>query len=159
MKVQDVMTRNVATCGPDATVAAAAGLMWKYDCGIIPIVDDQQCVIGVVTDRDICMALALNNRLASEVLVKEVSSGQVFSGSPQSDVKDLLSTMRSQKVLRVPVVDKDGKLVGIVSLSDLVRNSFDAHGQRKAEISYDQVVDTRKAITQPSATTSSSGKA
>lgn len=159
MKVQDVMTRNVATCGNDATLAEAAGLMWEYDCGVIPIVDDQRRVVGVITDRDICMALALNNRLASEVSVGEVSSGRVFTGSPQSDVRELLTTMKSEQILRVPVVEQDGTLVGIVSLSDLVQRSDEVHGQKKPEISYEQVVDTRKAITEPAGTATSTGKA
>jgi len=159
MKVQDVMTRNVATCGTDATLAQAAGLMWEYDCGVIPIVDDQRRVVGVITDRDICMALALNNRTATEVSVCEVSSRKVFTGSPQSDVGELLTTMKSEQILRVPVVEQDGTLVGIVSLSDIVQRSDEVHGQRKPEVSYEQVVDTRKAITEPAGAATSTGKA
>jgi CBS domain-containing protein len=160
MKVQDVMTRNVATCGTSDNLATAAGLMWEYDCGVVPIVDDERKVVGVITDRDICMALALNNRLASEVSVREVASGRVFTGSPQADVRELLSTMKSQQILRVPIVESDGTLIGIVSLSDLVQRADEIQGQKKPEISYEQVVDTRKAITEPTgAATSTSGKA
>ena len=157
MKVQDVMTRNVATCRPNSTLAEAAGLMWQHDCGVIPIIDDQKKVVGVITDRDICMAVALNNRLASEVAVTEVSSGKVFAGSPQSDVDELLATMKNKKILRVPVVESDGRIVGIVSFSDLVQHSEEARGLKKPEISYEQVVDTRKAITHPDEAAKSSG--
>ena len=159
MKVQDVMTRNVATCDTVATLAEAAGLMWEHDCGVIPIVDDQRRVVGVITDRDICMALALNNRLASQISVSEVSSGRVCTGSPQSDVRDLLATMKREQILRVPVIEQDGTLVGIVSLSDIVQRSDEIHGQRRPEVSYEQVVETRKAITEPAEVATSTGKA
>ncbi len=123
MKVENVMTRNVASCTPDASLADAAGLMWQHDCGVIPVVDERGKVAGVLTDRDICMFLAMNDRRASEVSVGEVMSRQIFVCSPESEVTEVLGIMKREQILRIPVVGNDGKLEGIVSLSDLVQTS------------------------------------
>ena len=161
MKVENVMTRNVANCSPDASLADAAGRMWENDCGIIPVVDDRRNVVGVVTDRDICMALAMSNRKASETPVSDVMSRQIFVCSPDSDVTEVFGIMKREQILRIPIVDNDGKLIGIVSLSDLVQRADDGRGIRKPEVSFEEVVETRKAITEPvrEARSTRSGKA
>jgi CBS domain-containing protein len=161
MTVENVMTRNVASCSPNASLADAAGLMWEHDCGIIPVVDERRNVVGVVTDRDICMALAMNNHTASETPVSDVMSRQIFVCSPGSDVNEVLGIMKREQILRIPVVDNDSKLVGIVSLSDVVQRADDGRGIRKPDVSFEQVVETRKAITEhvPEARTTRSGKA
>ena len=133
MRIKEVMTQNVASCGPDANVATAAGLMWQYDCGVIPVLDEKRVVVGVITDRDICMALAMNNRLASDVSVGEVMSKEVCVCSPESQVTEVLATMKRGQILRVPVTSKDGTLEGIVSLSDLVKRADDARGAAKSK--------------------------
>jgi len=67
MKVKDFMNSPVQCCGPDTNLAAAAGMMWDSDCGILPVVDREGKVIGLITDRDICMAVATKHRLASDI--------------------------------------------------------------------------------------------
>ena len=79
MKIQNIMTTNVASCSPDTNLAAAAGLLWDYDCGSLPVVDRERKVVGVITDRDLCMAAATKNRLASEITVRETSSANTAS--------------------------------------------------------------------------------
>src|SRR6516162_5101601 len=74
MKVQDVMTYDVQTCRPETNLADAAMRMWRGDCGILPIIADGQKVVGVITDRDICVAAATKHRDPANIRVKEVMS-------------------------------------------------------------------------------------
>jgi CBS domain-containing protein len=148
MKVQRIMTENVATCSPESSLAAAAGLMWQHDCGIIPVVDGARKVIGIITDRDICMSVAMNHRLASEITVGEVISGQVFACSPDDDISQALGVMQRNRVLRVPVVDEAGRLQGILSMNDVVLRAEEGREKKGDGISYSEVVDTRKVISE-----------
>ncbi|HEX8266747.1 MAG TPA: CBS domain-containing protein [Pyrinomonadaceae bacterium] len=121
MKVRDVMTTEVGYCQPDAPLAQAADIMWQRDCGVVPIVDESQRVIGMITDRDICFAVVTKNRLASEIKISEViSQNEVRSCAPGDAVEDALKTMKRRQLRRLPVVNKDGVLVGILSLADLI---------------------------------------
>jgi predicted transcriptional regulator len=87
------------------------------------VVDEQQKVVGMITDRDICMAAMMKNRPISEILVSEVISGNVKSCSPGDDLEDALKKMKKTQVRRLPVGNRDGALVGIISLSDVLRNA------------------------------------
>ena len=79
MKVQEVMNRQVHSCRPDTNLATAAAVMWDYDCGTLPVVDDAGHVVGMLTDRDIAMAAATQGRHAGEIPVRDVISGTVYS--------------------------------------------------------------------------------
>jgi CBS domain-containing protein len=144
MNVKDVMVKNVSVCRPDNNLAEVAATMWDARCGVLPVVDCRGVVIGMITDRDICIALGTRNIRASEVMVKDVSLPSVFSCRANDDVRRALNTMTSQDVRRLPVVDDDGKLVGIVSIDDLFMHSERQSG--KLEISYEDVVDAAKSI-------------
>lgn len=146
MKVQEVMTRDVKTCGLDTNLAAASEMMWANDCGILPVVDDGRKVIGLITDRDICIAVGTKNRPASETVVGEVISGEVFACAPDDDVRAALGTIREAKVRRLPVVDRDGAIQGILSLNDVVLRAEKANGKKAPDISYEDVVTACKAI-------------
>lgn len=146
MEVRRIMTSNVAACMPETNLAAAAGLMWRHDCGVIPVIDGNQKVVGVITDRDICMAVAMINRLASEIAVGEVISGEVFACSPDDEVSQALATMQRRQVLRLPVVNKDGNLQGILSMNDILSRAEDGRESMGDVISYAEVVNTRKVI-------------
>lgn len=146
MKVKDLMTSPVQSCGPDTNLAAAAGMMWDSDCGILPVVNHAGKVIGLITDRDICMAVATKHRLASDIAVWETISGKVQACNPNDDIKDALAVMRQGRVRRLPVVDEDGLLIGMFSLNDLVLQAEESRGKKAAELSYDDVMTTMKAI-------------
>src|ERR1041385_5520229 len=107
MKVRELMTAEVKACSPDTSLAAAAGRMWEGDCGALPVVDDAGKFIGMITDRDICMAVATRHRLAGEILVSEVSSGAIYVCQPDDDVQFALKTMRQEQVRRLPVVNAE----------------------------------------------------
>ena len=139
MKVREIMTAQPKTASRNTTLAAAAQLLWGGDCGILPVVDDGK-LVGVVTDRDMYVALATRNKPASQVTIGDVATSKVWACGPDDDVHAALDTMASQRVRRLPVT-QDGALVGVLSLNDLVL----AAGADKA-VRNDEVVATLKAI-------------
>lgn len=146
MKIRDLMTTNAITCSPETNLAMAAGLMWDNDCGLLPVTDGDEKVIGLVTDRDICIAVATRHRLASDIPVSEVISGQVHACAPQDEIKEVLQTMRQAKVRRLPVISEDGKLQGVVSISDIVLHAEKAHGKQTPKFSQQDAIGTLKAV-------------
>ena len=91
MKVENLMTPEPRTCTRATNLAEAAALMLDADCGILPVVDDQGKLVGVVTDRDMYIALATRNTLASQLTVGEVARSQVFTCGPDDDVRTALA--------------------------------------------------------------------
>ncbi len=146
MYARDIMTPEVAFCHPETNLASAAGLMWEHNCGALPVVDHHMHVTGMITDRDICIALATRNRLASEVTVGEVAADYALSCNPEENIHGVLSTMRDHKIRRVPVVNPDGSLAGIISIDDLVLQASSRKGPNKSAITYTDVVETQKSI-------------
>jgi CBS domain-containing protein len=120
-RVHDAMTRNVVTCRPDDTLNRAAQLMWEADCGAVPIVDDAGKLLGILTDRDICMAAYTRGLPLSELSVSGAMSTQLHSCRSNDSLRSLMDTMTKHQVRRVPVLDEAGKLLGIVSLADVAR--------------------------------------
>ena len=86
MKVRDVMTKQVAFCGPDTNLAQAVELMWNNACGFLPVAGEGRNAIGVITDRDISIALCTRDRRASEVCVRSAASSRLFTCTPEDDV-------------------------------------------------------------------------
>lgn len=146
MKVRDLMTTNAITCSPETNLATAAGLMWDNDCGLLPVTDGDGKVVGLITDRDICIAVATRHRLASEIPVSEVISGRVYACAPQDRVQDVLQSMREAKVRRLPVISDDGKLQGVVSISDVVLHAEEAQGKQIPRLSHRDAIGTLKAV-------------
>ena len=146
MKVQDIMTSDVQCCGPGTNLAAAAKMMWDSDCGALPVLNGQGQVMGMITDRDICMAAATNNKPASDITVWETVSGKAHTCHMSDDVHTALDIMKREKVRRLPVVDEDGVLQGIVAMNDFVILAGEAKGAKALAVSYEDVVRTMKAI-------------
>ena len=147
MIVKEVMSDKVTTCRPDTTLEAAAILMWDGDCGTVAVVDDEGKVTGIITDRDICMAVALQHKPAGEIQVQEVMSRHLFTCHPESDIMNALKTMSFQKVRRLPVINDSGQLEGIISIEDIIaRADRGRRGIQTPELSYDDTMTTLKAI-------------
>jgi CBS domain-containing protein len=146
MKVKDVMMGTPACCTAETNLGVAVEILWNRNCGILPIVNAEQKVVGVVTDRDICIALGTRNRLAGEIAVGQVTSGKVFACKPEDDVRAALTTMAQAKVRRLPVTNADGKLEGILSMDDVVAHSETRIPGKTSELSHDDVVDTLKRV-------------
>jgi CBS domain-containing protein len=146
MKVQDIMTRDVQCCGPDINLAAAAKMMWDSDCGVLPVLNVEGRVLGVITDRDICVAVATRNKLPSEITVWETVTGKACTCRDTDDVHTALEIMKREKVRRLPVVDEDGFLQGMLSMNDLVLNAEETKAKKAPALSYEDVMYTLKAI-------------
>jgi CBS domain-containing protein len=119
MKVGDVMCRPVTSCTEETNVSSAGRMMGENDCGFLPVLRARR-IVGVVTDRDICVAIGKKRRSPSELLVREIMSKDVASCATTDAVGSALSTMALRQVRRLPVLDPKGALVGILSLDDLV---------------------------------------
>lgn len=142
MKVQEIMTTAPEVCRPDTNLAAAVERMWAADCGILPVTDEAMRPIGVVTDRDICIALGTRNRAASAIGVESVMRQAVETCRVDDDVTRALERMKEGRVRRLPVVDALGRLAGILSLNDIIL----ATGSGSKAIKPAAVLETFKAI-------------
>jgi CBS domain-containing protein len=140
MKVKDLMTKEPKTCTPETTLAAAAQLMWEGDCGILPVVDDGE-LVGVITDRDMYIALATQNARASHLRIGAVARTLVATCEPEDDVRVALDRMKQARVRRLPVVGFGRTVLGILSMNDIVLAASDDSG-----VSAEEVVDTLRAI-------------
>lgn len=118
--VRTLMTTHVRTCQTDDALSQAAHLMWNEDCGIVPVLKDHQ-VVGVITDRDICMATYTQGKAPGELRIEGAMSKQLLSCSADDSLATALATMRESRVRRLPVVTLEGKLLGLLSLADVVR--------------------------------------
>jgi CBS domain-containing protein len=142
MLVKQLMTKNVSSCRPENNLAELAELMWKQRCGVLPILDGSGKVMGIITDRDICIALGTRNIRASDVLAQDVSPPGYFSCRPDDDARDAMRTMATEQVGRLIVVDEDGQLVGVISIDDII---FRAGGGR-SDLSDREIIDAIAAI-------------
>ncbi|MGZ8842817.1 MAG: CBS domain-containing protein [Pyrinomonadaceae bacterium] len=144
MKVKDVMTPDAKAIWITESLADAAKEMWENDCGVLPIIKDGRKVVGMITDRDICMATAIRDRNPSSISVEEVMNATVYAANPDEEVEQALQTMREHKIRRLPVLNLEGELQGIVSMNDIVLKA--KSNGKKAPIDYAHVVKTYQAI-------------
>ncbi|MCZ7648002.1 MAG: CBS domain-containing protein [Planctomycetota bacterium] len=146
MKVRDIATNEVKSCTPSTSIASAGWMMWEADCGILPVVRGDGKAVGVLTDRDVCMAASTKYRPAGEISVGEVCTGRVYSCGPNDDVTDALECMRENNVRRLLVLDTEGKPVGLLSLSDIALAARPAKGARANDISFDAFMRTYQSV-------------
>jgi CBS domain-containing protein len=146
MRVVDIMMRTAYQCRPETNLGSATEFMWIGNCGFLPVVGEEGRVIGVITDRDICVALGTRNRLAGDIKVAEAMSRKVYSCLPEDDIHVALRTMRQGRVRRLPVIAKDGALVGVVSIDDVLVHAEPLRFGKVPELSSEEVVETFQAI-------------
>ena len=133
--IKDVMTSNPCSIDADKSVAYAAKMMKDEDVGLAPIVEGDK-LIGMLTDRDIAIRVVAEGRNPDQVTVREVASKQVVTIDPQQDLDEALRIMAKHQVRRLPVVEEDGRLVGVVAQADVARDGNDAEtGELVEEIS------------------------
>lgn len=123
MKVREIMTGDADACEATATLADAAAIMWQRDCGVVPIVGAEKKVIGMITDRDICMSVWMQNRQASSIKIGEIMSGKIVVCRADDEAESVLKKMKKRQLRRLPVVDENNVLLGVVSLSDFLRSA------------------------------------
>lgn len=144
MKVRELMTTNVKTCGPRTNGSMLAGIFWSADCGVIPVVDAKNQLLGIVTDRDAFVAVGTRNRRPGDVTVEEIMSRQVVTCNADDDVKQALALMQTRRLRRLPVVNRENVLCGVLSINDLFRTAAPS-----GELSHASVVAVMKAIVEP----------
>jgi CBS domain-containing protein len=142
MKTNDVMTRDVHTCLPETDLGLVAMQMWEGDFGVLPVVADGGEVVGMITDRDICMAAASRNKAPREIRADEVMTGEVYSCAADDEIHAALKVMEERRVRRLPVLEH-GKIVGLLSLNDL---ALKARSSKLADLTAQEVEETLKAI-------------
>ncbi len=149
MKVKEVMVSSVVTCSPNDDLNRAAQIMWENDCGIVPVVEADDYLVGIITDRDTCMAAYTQGLPLHAIRVGDVMSRNVKVCRPDEDASVISASMRSLRVRRLPVVNALGRLVGIVSLSDLARRAAADRGSSANGNSLESVAETLMSVCQP----------
>ena len=133
--IKDAMTSNPKTVTSDQTVADAARIMKQEDAGVVPIVDGDR-LVGVVTDRDITITVVAEGKDPQSTRVTEIASRDLVTVDPQQDLDEALRLMAQHQVRRLPVVEEDGRLVGILAQADVAQHTSDERtGEVVEEIS------------------------
>ena len=140
VNVDELMTSGVITCSPSTNAAEAAELMLQADCGVLPVVADG-ALVGVVTDRDLFIALGTRNLRATDLTMGEVVQEPVWTCRTDDEIGSALAVMNRHRVRRLPVVDGTGRVVGMLSMNDLLLETGAMKNPRRAA-----VVETLQAI-------------
>jgi CBS domain-containing protein len=125
LRASELMTRPAVTCHMDERLDGAAQKMWDHDCGSLPVVDGEGKVVGMVTDRDICMGAWSQGQPLAAIPVRNVMSKRVCSCRPEATEREVHGLMMEQRIRRVPVVDETSRPLGVVSLTDLAHVACD----------------------------------
>jgi len=122
--IRDIMTPNPRSVESDGSVVDAARVMRDEDVGIVPVVEGDR-LVGTVTDRDIAIRVVAEGRDPESTTVGEVASRELVTIDPQQDLDEALRLMARHQVRRLPVVEEDGKLVGVVAQADIAKHASD----------------------------------
>ena len=122
--IGDLMTSNPCSIDAEKPVSYAAKMMRDEDVGVAPIVEGDK-LIGVLTDRDIAIRVVAEGKDPDQIKVRDVASKDVVTVDPQQDLDEALRLMAQHQVRRLPVVEEDGKLVGVVAQADVAREATD----------------------------------
>jgi CBS-domain-containing membrane protein len=146
MLIEHLMNRFVHACDLNDSANHAAQLMWEHDCGCVPVLDPDRRVVGIVTDRDIAMAAYTQGKRLAEIPVVEIMSRDVHSCSEGDTILVAEGLMRMHQVRRLPVLDSDGYLTGMITLNDLASEAERIRDVRKPRIRLDEVAETLAKI-------------
>ena len=149
MRVDQAMTKDVKVCRANDTLNEVARLMWDNDCGCVPVVDEAGHAIGMITDRDICMAAYTRGVSLREVPVEQIMSRQLISCGPDSSVDMAEALMASHQVRRLPVLGFENQLVGLLSLGDIARTARSKGNGHDRGLTARAVENTLAAVCQP----------
>lgn len=132
MQISECMTRNVEVASPEDSIRDAARMMERIDAGVLPVGQDER-LVGMITDRDIAIRAVAKGR-ECDTPVREAMSGEVLYCYADDDAEEVLENMGDQQLRRMPVVDRDKRLVGIVSIGDLAKRDERDTGETLREI-------------------------
>jgi len=154
MRVEQLMARDVLGCAPADSLNTAARIMWERDCGCVPVVeheDGDARVVGMLTDRDICMAAYTQGRPLREIMVASAMAKGVRSCRSTDSIGTALKILQTNQLHRLPVLDPNDHLVGMLSLADVAREAAHEHTRAGREVSDAQVAEVLEAISEPRA--------
>lgn len=146
MTVQEIMSKPAVTCRSTDSLHFAAQLMWEHDCGAIPVTNEEGKLVGIVTDRDICMATYTQGKAPQDMRVADAMAKQVFAGRFNDSLESIEALMSEKQIRRVPIVDGDKRPIGIVSMNDIAR--YTATANKKSGLEH-MIARTLAAICRP----------
>ncbi|HJW34846.1 MAG TPA: CBS domain-containing protein [Holophagaceae bacterium] len=146
MIVRDLCTCKVTTCHLDTNLAEVAERLGAQDCGALPVLDDAEKVVGVITDRDVAMALAARKEKAARLPARDVMTAPAHCVHPDDSVALAMRYMRQYQVRRIPVVDGLGKVQGLLSMNDLILHAQEDLPGSPPSLPYSEVMETLKVL-------------
>jgi len=120
MRIDELMTSPIVTCQSNETLEAAARELWDRDCGALAIVNDQGHLVGMLTDRDICMGALMQGKPLADIPIHTAMSQTVYAVTRDSSLAEVEALMADQQIRRVPVVDDERRPIGVITVNDLV---------------------------------------
>lgn len=147
--VHDAMRTRVHICSPEDTLARAAQVMWEKDLGCLPVCGPGRRPLAMLTDRDISMAAFMQWKHLAEVSVESAMSRSIFTCSPDDELARAEEIMRENQVRRLPVVDEQGVLVGLLSLGDVARYVHQRSSYSNGTPAQQRLAETLAAICEP----------
>ena len=157
MRASEVMIAEPVVAAAGATSSEVAALMRVKNISVVPVVDKSGRVVGVLTDRDLCMAAHFQNRPLTDISIAGVMAQQVCTCLADDEVVDAERLMAERQIHRLPVVSNDGSLIGILSLADVARQTKPAGSRRDDPVS--QLANTVSAISEPHRATAAGTRA
>ncbi len=153
MNVGQLMRRQVRTCRRDDSLNVAARIMWEEDCGCVPVVEeasaDRPKLVGILTDRDICMAAYTQGQPLTGIQVHSIMERDLATCVATDPIDVALTILRTRRLRRLPVVEGDGELVGLLSLADVARESHrEASRVERPSVTAGAVGDTVAVISE-----------
>ena len=146
MKVRTIMTPSPFFATEESSISDVARIMAEKEIGVVPIVDEAHRVVGILTDRDVCKAIAITNCRACEMPALELANTSVITCGPDEELESALRTMRQHHIRRLPVLDAERKLTGILSIDDVVLRAEEAMEASHSAVSFSDAVHTLKVI-------------
>lgn len=150
MKVKDIMTaRSLKCCSLDTTLLEITKIMKESNCGALPVVDENKKVLGIITDRDICLSMAKKNVDSfSDLTVGHIMKSKIHTVHIDDDISTVFRLMRINQIGRLPVVDENDKLKGIVSLHNIINKLITNGNNELVDLSYsgENLIKTIQAV-------------
>lgn len=136
MKARDIMTSNPSSCHPEDKLCSAINIMRENNVGVVPVTDGagEAHLVGIITDRDVALGLGAEEKACSQLNVESCMSKQIFSCHPDDDLKKVEQIMKEHQVRRVPVIDQNGMLQGIIATADIAREALKEKQGGQAEL-------------------------
>ncbi|MBW7469895.1 CBS domain-containing protein [Marinobacter sp. M216] len=124
MSIKNIMHKNILCCDMESSLEQVATEMWNDDLGIVPVIDREKKLVGVITDRDIAIAAALKHKPLWDIAASELVEGKTCHFChPEDDIHDVLKMMSEAQIRRVPIVNEQREVVGMVGVKDIAEHT------------------------------------